>query len=274
MIKKILYKILWFIGRHTRIHLINKALVEINYNNIIKSKKYSEPKNLINFGFKVYSQSDEDGILEEIFKRIGISQKKFIELGVQDGKECNTTYLLKSGWSGLWVDMSTDENKLRLDFRNYIKENLNFKKQWITKKNVNEIIYGFYSDNDEIDLLSIDLGINTYHILSEIKVNPRVIVTEYNAKLRDKIEWIADYDEKKQWSGDDNFGASLNSFKIMLEKKGYYLVCCNIIGVNAFFVRKDLINSEFINDFSSSYHYEPLKLWLLKKFEVEQKITI
>lgn len=274
MIKKILYKILWFIGRHTRIHLINKALVEINYNNIIKSKKYSEPKNLINFGFKVYSQSDEDGILEEIFKRIGISQKKFIELGVQDGKECNTTYLLKCGWSGLWVDMSTDENKLRLDFRNYIKENLNFKKERITKKNVNQIIYGFYSDNDEIDLLSIDLGINTYHILSEIKVNPRVIVTEYNAKLRDKIEWIADYDEKKQWSGDDNFGASLNSFKIMLEKKGYYLVCCNIIGVNAFFVRKDLINSEFINDFSSSYHYEPLKLWLLKKFEVEQKITI
>ena len=274
MIKKTLYKILWFIGRHTRIHLINKALVEINYNNIIKSKKYSEPKNLINFGFKVYSQSDEDGILEEIFKRIGISQKKFIELGVQDGKECNTTYLLKSGWSGLWVDMSTDENKLRLDFRNYIKENLNFKKERITKKNVNQIIYGFYSDNDEIDLLSIDLGINTYHILSEIKVNPRVIVTEYNAKLRDKIEWIADYDEKKQWSGDDNFGASLNSFKIMLEKKGYYLVCCNIIGVNAFFVRKDLINSEFINDFSSSYHYEPLKLWLLKKFEAEQKITI
>ena len=274
MIKKILYKILWFIGRHTRIHLINKALVEINYNNIIKSKKYSEPKNLINFGFKVYSQSDEDGILEEIFKRIGISQKKFIELGVQDGKECNTTYLLKCGWSGLWVDMSTDENKLRLDFRNYIKENLNFKKERITKKNVNQIIYGFYSENDEIDLLSIDLGINTYHILSEIKVNPRVIVTEYNAKLRDKIEWIADYDEKKQWSGDDNFGASLNSFKIMLEKKGYYLVCCNIIGVNAFFVRKDLINSEFINDFSSSYHYEPLKLWLLKKFEVEQKITI
>ena len=149
--------------------------------------------------------------------------------------------------------MSTDENKLRLDFRNYIKENLNFKKERITKKNVNQIIYGFYSDNDEIDLLSIDLGINTYHILSEIKVNPRVIVTEYNAKLRDKIEWIADYDEKKQWSGDDNFGASLNSFKIMLEKKGYYLVCCNIIGVNAFFVRKDLINSEFINDFSSSY---------------------
>ena len=44
---------------------------------------------------------------------------------------------------GLYNASSTDENKLRLDFRNYIKENLNFKKERITKKIVNQIIYGF-----------------------------------------------------------------------------------------------------------------------------------
>lgn len=274
MIKRFLIRVLWFIGRHTRIHLINKSLSEINYREILNSQKYSDTKNLVNFGFKVYSQADEDGILEEIFKRIGFSQKKFIELGIQDGTECNTTYLLKSGWSGLWVDMSTDENKLKIDFKNFLKQNLNFKKEIVTRTNVNEIIHSFFSEKDEIDLLSIDIGVNTYHVLNEIKINPRVIITEYNAKLRDQVEWIATYDEKKQWQGDDNFGASLNSFTIMMEKKGYYLVCCNIIGVNAFFVRKDLINSKFINDFSSSYHYEPLKLWLLKKFETEQKISI
>ena len=274
MIKRFLIRVLWFIGRHTRIHLINKSLSEINYREILSSQKYSDTKNLVNFGFKVYSQADEDGILEEIFKRIGFSQKKFIELGIQDGTECNTTYLLKSGWSGLWVDMSTDENKLKVDFKNFLKQNLNFKKEIVTRTNVNEIIHSFFSEKDEIDLLSIDIGVNTYHVLNEIKISPRVIVTEYNAKLRDQVEWIATYDEKKQWQGDDNFGASLNSFTIMMEKKGYYLVCCNIIGVNAFFVRKDLINSKFINDFSSSYHYEPLKLWLLKKFETEQKISI
>ncbi len=274
MIKRFLIRVLWFIGRHTRIHLINKSLSEINYREILNSQKYLDTKNLLNFGFKVYSQADEDGILEEIFKRIGFSQKKFIELGIQDGTECNTTYLLKSGWSGLWVDMSTDENKLKVDFKNFLKQNLNFKKEIVTRTNVNEIIHSFFSEKDEIDLLSIDIGVNTYHVLNEIKISPRVIVTEYNAKLRDQVEWIATYDEKKQWQGDDNFGASLNSFTIMMEKKGYYLVCCNIIGVNAFFVRKDLINSKFINDFSSSYHYEPLKLWLLKKFETEQKISI
>ena len=44
------------------------------------------------------------------------------------------------------------------------------------------------TNNDELDLLSIDIGINTFHILEHIEIKPRVIVTEYNAKLRDKIE--------------------------------------------------------------------------------------
>ena len=47
MIKKFLIKILWFFGRHTRIHLINRALTELNYNNILNSQKYSDDKNLI-----------------------------------------------------------------------------------------------------------------------------------------------------------------------------------------------------------------------------------
>ena len=55
-----------------------EMLVEINYNELIKSKKYNDSKHLINFGFKVYSQSDEDGIINEIFNRIQISSKTFV----------------------------------------------------------------------------------------------------------------------------------------------------------------------------------------------------
>jgi hypothetical protein len=274
MIKRLIIKLLWTIGRHLRIHLINKSLLELNYYNLKKSQKYKDPKNLINYGFKVYSQSDEDGIINEIFKRIGIKKKFFIEFGLQDGKECNTAFLLKSGWNGSWVDMSTNVKQLNIDFKKFINKNLKFYKYKILKSNVNEIIQKCSNENKEIDLLSIDIGINTYHVLNEIILNPRVIVTEYNAKLRDEVEWTADYSEKKDWDGDDNFGASLKSFEIMMNKKGYFLVACNITGVNAFFVRKDLINSDFIDNYSSNYHYEPLRGWLIKNFENELKVKI
>ena len=48
------------------------------------------PKKLTRYGFKVYSQSDEDGIIEKIFNRLNVKNKNFIEFGVQDGLETNT----------------------------------------------------------------------------------------------------------------------------------------------------------------------------------------
>ena len=47
---------------------INRMLVELNYFNLINNKRYNDKKNLINYGFKVYSQADEDGIINENFK--------------------------------------------------------------------------------------------------------------------------------------------------------------------------------------------------------------
>jgi hypothetical protein len=251
-------------------------LVELNYFNLINSKKYNDEKNLINYGFKVYSQADEDGIINEILNRISVNSKTFIELGVQEGEECNTLFLLKSGWKGLWVDLSTNIDVLNKNFSKYLDKNLRFEKKKITINNLNSIL-----ENNKnflgktIDLLSIDLSRNTYHILKSLDFyKPNIIVTEYNAKLRDKIEWVSEYDEDDVWHGTDDFGASLKSFQKMLGNKGYHLVGCNITGANAFFVKKELINEKFLNNFSSEFHYEPLRIWLIQKYENELKVSI
>ena len=97
-IKSLISKFLWFVAKSMRIHSINRMLAEINYQNLLKNKKYDDDRHLINYGFKVYSQADEDGIINEILNRISHTSRTFIELGVQDGKECNTLFLLKSGW--------------------------------------------------------------------------------------------------------------------------------------------------------------------------------
>ena len=59
------------------------------------------PDNPAACGFKVYSQADEDGIIEEIARRIGIENGYFIEIGCGDGRENNSHYLLLKGWRGI-----------------------------------------------------------------------------------------------------------------------------------------------------------------------------
>ncbi len=48
----------------------------------------------------MFSQSGEDGILGEIFRRIGTTERRFVEIGVGNGLENNTAYLLAQGWHG------------------------------------------------------------------------------------------------------------------------------------------------------------------------------
>src|SRR5437660_108976 len=64
----------------------------------------ADPKRLLRHGYKVYSQNDEDGIIAEIFRRIGVVGKTFVEFGVETGVECNTAKLLVEGFRGLWIE--------------------------------------------------------------------------------------------------------------------------------------------------------------------------
>ena len=50
------------------------------------------PETWDDFGFKVFSQSNEDRLIQ--FSKIRISSKPFIEFGVGDYSECNTKFLL------------------------------------------------------------------------------------------------------------------------------------------------------------------------------------
>jgi len=202
---------------------------------------------LDSFGYKVYSQNDEDGIIEEIFKRIGVTNKNFVEFGVQDGLESNGHFLLFNGWRGLWID-GNEEYFLKL--KEYFSEPLSTKQliainAFITAENINDLI-GKNGFNGEIDLLSIDIDGNDYWIWKAIKcIQPRVVVIEYNAKFPPPCEYIMEYNPNHIWDGSDKFGASLKSLELLGDELGYRLVGTNTNGVNAFFVKKDLAKNLF-----------------------------
>ena len=54
---------------------------------------------------RVYSQNGENSILLDLFSRIGVTDRRFVEFGMGDGRICNTANLsLNFGWSGLLLD--------------------------------------------------------------------------------------------------------------------------------------------------------------------------
>ncbi len=237
---------------------------------LLDSPRYSDDRRLLKFGYRVYSQSDEDGILHEIFNRIGEGSRTFFELGTGEGLENNTLFLLVQGWRGVWLEGSGRKvSAARKKLAPMIAEGrLRLEQHFITAANINEMLHRL-SPVREIDLLSIDLDGNDYHILRAIpSVAPRVIVAEYNAKFPSDVAWVMEYSEAHRWDGTDYFGASLKALESLLASRGYALVGCNLLGCNAFFVHKDLVSDPpFCSPFTAENHYEPPRYFLLPAFE-------
>lgn len=225
------------------------------------SRRLNNSIYLENHGYKVYSQNDEDGIVHEIFKRIGTTNKIFIEFGVQNGLECNSHCLFHMGWSGLWIEGSPKScEQVKRLFKSVVNNGrLKVINSFITKDNINNIIKGAgYSG--EIDLLSIDIDGNDYHVWEAIdEVTPRAVIIEYNAKFPPDCEWVMPYKSDYVWDGSDKQGASLKSYELLGIKKGYTLVGTNFNGINAFFVRSDLIGDKFPSPAISENLYNPIR---------------
>ena len=232
---------------------------------LLTETRYKDEKRLLNFGFKGYSQNEEDGIIQEIFSRIGTTNKQFIEIGVGNGLENNTLYLLLQGWHGLWIEGNSNFVEQIKNKFGFVIENraLMVKHAWVKTDNINELISEKQKNNEEFDLLSLDIDGNDYHVLDAIDpLNARVIVLEYNSKYRPPVKWVMQYNPNHSFDESDYYGASLKSFEILLSKKGYKLVGCNLYGVNAFFVREDLMKNHFLDNCTAENHYEPGRLFL------------
>ena len=234
--------------------------------NKLTLKRMREPLALENFGYKVYSQNDEDGIIHEIFKRIGTETKEFVELGVGNGLECNTHYLLHCGWHGLWIEGSkTLCRHIESSFRPVMKNGrLKVINAFITREKTDRLISENRNSNTRDtspDFLSIDIDGNDWYVWEAVKsIRPRLVCIEYNGKFPPDISWKQAYYQKHIWDGSDWQGASLKEMEHLGRKKGYVLVCTNLNGVNAFFVREDLYSKElFVFSTTAEELYNPYR---------------
>lgn len=200
---------------------------------------------LAKYGMTVYSQNDEDGIIEYLFSCIKPTNRFFVEIGVgppwkkgrfldvnETGLQCNCRLLAERGWNGLLIDGQQYPARL------------NVKSEFITAENVNAIL-AKYDVPHELDLFSLDVDGNDYWIWKALTYRPRVLVVEYNQRLAANVSKTIRYDP--EFSGAKNgsaayYGASLLALKKLGDGKGYTLVYAN--RVNAFFIRSDLVDNK------------------------------
>lgn len=225
-------------------------------------QRLKDEKCLERYGYKVYSQNDEDGIIAEIFRRIGTTNKTFVEFGVQNGLESNCHNLILKDWTGLWIEGDARYYKAAAANFSYPieKGRLKLLNAFVTAESINRLISGA-GITGEIDLLSIDIDGNDYHVFKAITtINPRSVVIEYNAKMDPETEWVIPYNPNQVWDKSDNQGASLKSLEILGRARGYQLVGTNSNGVNAFFVRQDLAGNKFASPATAEKLYNPARL--------------
>jgi hypothetical protein len=195
-------------------------------------------------GFRVFSQWDEDGIIQYLISKLCIEKKTFIEFGVEDYEESNTRFLLVNNhWQGMVLDARAGDIRYIQRDKIYWKYDLQAMCTWITRENVNELLFkaGF---GEDVGLLSIDIDGNDYWIWEAIQsIRPRIVIVEYNSLFGLRpiaVPYKEDFQRTAGHYSNLYYGSSLGALHHLARKKGYLLLGSNEWGHNAFFVRADV----------------------------------
>jgi len=181
----------------------------------------------------VQSQFGEDGVIGEVFKRMGVQKGMCVEFGAWDGIHLSNAWNLWSnfGWEALLIE--GDPAKFTTLLAN-TKGHGNVKAMNVfvdvSGNNSLDAIFSRMSLPSEIDLLSIDIDGNDYYIFENLKNHrPRLIIVEYNPTIPPEIDLV-------QTPG-SYFGCSAFALYNLGKSKDYRLI--HMTDTNMFFVRME-----------------------------------
>lgn len=216
-----------------------------------------DPKRLNRAYAQVYSQYGEDGYIAEIFARIGCGNRTFLEIGIGDGRENTTRFLLEQGWRGVWVEGSSESAAAARDtFTKFIDNGaLTVVEQMIDRDNINEAI-ALGGMGDGFDLITIDIDRHTSHAWRALTAKGRVCCIEYNASIPPSVAVEVDYEPAIGWDYSNYFGAGLKIMEQIGRAKAMNLVGCDLTGLNAYFVAESECGNLFQAPFTAENHYE------------------
>lgn len=188
-------------------------------------------RTLLSYANSCTSQNGEDGIIEEILRRIGIKTGTFVDVGAHDGKSLSNTFsLLTCGWRGILIEK--DAERIRL-----MEGNLKrfggkafpvMCEVGASADGLDSCLRGVPEFPSAYDLLSIDVDGPDWHIWKHhVAFRPTVVVIEIHGMFKPGVARV--HTEELPMS-------SWTSTMELAKEKSYQLAAYN---GNMFFVDRD-----------------------------------
>jgi len=179
----------------------------------------------------ITSQNGEDGLLREIFRRIGERSRLCVEFGAWDGVHLSNTWVLwnQAGWRALLIEGDRKRYKaLAASLKNHPEARaLHAYVSDSGSTSLDHLLHQSGVAAEGIDLLSIDIDGDDYHVWHALKDHrPRVVVIEYNPSIPPELDLV-------QGKG-HYFGASAGALLRLAHAKEYRLAACT--ATNCLFV--------------------------------------
>ncbi len=226
--EKLFLKILKYIPKSVK-HFIKLGIFRLT----VPIKRFQHVP-LKGFKFNYFSQNGEDGIIEEIFRRLDINSGWIVEFGAWDGKcTSNTFHLLESKKPFSAVYIEGDKNRYQdllqtakgypiIPVNSYVAPD---------GENSLDLILNKTPIPKNFELLSVDVDGIDYHLWKSLKnYTPKIVIIETDMGIPIGVKQIHSYKHRY---------TSYTSMVGLGNEKGYTCVCN--VG-NLFFVRNDLFS--------------------------------
>jgi len=178
----------------------------------------------LSFRKNINSQNGEDGVIEQIFKMINVTNGNFIEFGAWDGKHLsNTLKLFHEGWSGIFIEGDKEKFKVLVDnFGKYTNIScINKLVGYSDYDSLDTIIEDSPFKNKAFDFISIDVDGLDYFIFEKLnKYLPKVICIEVSSGHSPNFSKVLSENIAK-----NNVGQSIEVMTRMAKEKGYFPLC-------------------------------------------------